>query len=484
MKKTYQWAFAAMVCSFGLAVASCNYVADNAVNNDSDPESQEQNEKTIWVLSDIHVMAPELLNGEYQAGDATKDPKMLLYSTEILDKLVGDALNAKPDMMLITGDLTEKGDQKSHKLVASKLGKLVSEGIKVVVIPGNHDINNPDGSTTPQQFAEQYKNLGFNMAYAKDEASLSYACEPFDGLVLLCIDTASGRIGDTTMKWLLDEADKAHENGKQVVVVQHHNVMEHYDGKSSLQKENVLVNYEEVADKMIRSGIHLVFSGHAHIPDIAQYRENLEAGVDSLVEVETGSLLTYPNGWRIIRVNGNFKKWDISTQYVKSIPSLADVNKVSYKLYEDALPDIMKNHIDAFYPVFDSYRYVLTDSNLPVEIFPTDIEEFRVWFMEGVGDQMCKAFLLHISGNEENNPESAKLRKEFQVAMENMVLKRLVEYNVDDETIEMLMLFVSSTYEVLFQPKVESLLTDTNQVDTNVSSSTDDLNVELNIGNK
>ena len=148
MKKTYQWAFAAMVCSFGLAVASCNYVADNAVNNDSDPESQEQNEKTIWVLSDIHVMTPELLNGEYQADDATKDPKMLLYSTEILDKLVGDALNAKPDMMLITGDLTEKGDQKSHKLVASKLGKLVSEGIKVVVIPGNHDINNPDGSTT------------------------------------------------------------------------------------------------------------------------------------------------------------------------------------------------------------------------------------------------------------------------------------------------------------------------------------------------
>ena len=483
MKKTYQWAFAAMVCSFGLAVASCNYVADNAVNNDSDPESQEQNEKTIWVLSDIHVMTPELLNGEYQADDATKDPKMLLYSTEILDKLVGDALNAKPDMMLITGDLTEKGDQKSHKLVASKLGKLVSEGIKVVVIPGNHDINNPDGSTTPQQFAEQYKNLGFNMAYAKDEASLSYACEPFDGLVLLCIDTASGSIGDTTMKWLLDETDKAHENGKQVVVVQHHNVMEHYDGKSSLQKENVLENYEEVADKMLRNGIHLVFSGHAHIPDIAQYRENLEAGVDSLVEVETGSLLTYPNGWRIIKVNGNFKKWDISTQYVKSIPSLADVNKVSYKLYEDALPDIMKNHIDAFYPVFDSYRYVLTDSNLPVEIFPTDIEEFRVWFMEGVGDQMCKAFLLHISGNEENNPESAKLRKEFQVAMENMVLKRLVEYNVDDETIEMLMLFVSSTYEVLFQPKVESLLTDTNQVDTNVSSSTDDLNVELNIGN-
>lgn len=471
---------AALVC--GVTMTSCTYVADNAVSHDDDADSQGQTERTIWVLSDIHVMAPELLNDQYQANDATKDPKLLLYCTEILDKLVDDALNAKPDMMLITGDLTERGDQKSHKLVANTLGKLVSEGIKVVVIPGNHDLDNANGSTSPQQFAELYKDLGFNMAYAKDKASLSYACEPFDGLVLLCIDTTTGSIGDTTMKWMLDETDKAHEKGKQVVVIQHHNVMEHYDGKSSLQKENVLKNYEEVADKMTKNGIHLVFSGHAHMLDIAQYREKLEAGIDSLVEVETGSLLTYPNGWRIIKVNGNFKKWNVSTQYIKSIPSIADVSKVSYQLYKDALPDIMKNHIDAFWPVFDSYRSVLTDSNLPEDILPTNIEDFRAWFMESMGEQMCKGFLLHIAGNENNNPEAAVLKTEFKEGMENMVHKRLVENNVDEENTNMLMLFVTATYEVLFKPKVESLLTDTNQVDTDLSSSTDDLNVELNIG--
>lgn len=471
---------AVLMC--GVTMTSCTFVADNAVNHNDNADSQEQTERTIWVLSDIHAMAPELLNSQYQADDATKDPKMLLYSTEILDKLVGDALSAKPDMMLITGDLTERGDQKSHELVANILGKLVSEGIKVVVIPGNHDVDNADGSTSPQQFAELYKDFGFNMAYAKDQASLSYACEPFDGLVLLCIDTATGSIGDSTMKWLLDETDKAHEKGKQVVVMQHHNVMEHYDGKSSLQKENVLKNYEEVADKMIKNGIHLVFSGHAHIPDIAQYRKALEAGVDSLVEVETGSLLTYPNGWRIIKVNGSFKKWDISTQYIKSIPSIADVSKVSYKLYKDALPDIMKNHIDAFWPVFDSYRHVLSESDLSEDILPTNIEDFRVWFMEGMGEQMCKGFLLHIAGNEEKNPEAEKLIAEFKDGMENMVRKRLVDNKVDEEKISVLMLFVSATHEVLFKPKVESLLTDTNQVDTELSSSTDDLNVVLNIG--
>jgi len=471
---------AALVC--GATMTSCVFVADNAANHNDETDSQDQTERTIWVLSDIHAMAPELLTDQYQADDGVKDPKMLLYSTEILDKLVSDALSAKPDMMLITGDLTELGDQKSHKLVANTLGQLVSEGIKVVVIPGNHDLDTADGATSPEQFAELYKDLGFNMAYAKDQASLSYACEPFDGLVLLCIDTTTGSIGDATMKWLLNETGKAHEKGKQVVVMQHHNVMEHYDGKSSLQKENVLTNYLEVADKMTKNGIHLVFSGHAHMPDIAQYREKLEAGVDSLVEVETGSLLTYPNGWRIIKVNGSFKKWNISTQYIKSIPSIADVRKVSYKLYQDALPDIMKNHIDAFWPVFDSYRYVLTDANLSPEILPTNIEDFRVWFMEGMGEQMCKGFLLHIAGNEEKNPEAAVLRTEFKDAMENMIRKRLDDNNVDEETTNILMLFVSATYEVLFKPKVESLLTDTNQVDTELSSSTDDLNVVLNIG--
>lgn len=139
---------AALVC--GVAVTSCTFVADNAVNNNDD-DAQGQTERTIWVLSDIHAMAPDLLNDQYQADDATKDPKLMLYSTEIHDKLVGDALSAKPDMMLITGDLTELGDQKSHELVANTLGQLVSEGIKVVVIPGNHDVDNADGSTTPQK---------------------------------------------------------------------------------------------------------------------------------------------------------------------------------------------------------------------------------------------------------------------------------------------------------------------------------------------
>lgn len=46
---------------------------------------------------------------------------------------------AKPDLVLITGDLTKDGEQLSHQYVISKLDELRDLGIKTLVIPGNHD---------------------------------------------------------------------------------------------------------------------------------------------------------------------------------------------------------------------------------------------------------------------------------------------------------------------------------------------------------
>ena len=100
----------------------------------------------IAVISDLHVMAPELLVKEGDAFEAylNRDRKMLRESTEILDTLASDILDLKPDLVLVTGDLTKDGERASHQIVASQLQRLVDAGIQVLVVPGNHDINNPD----------------------------------------------------------------------------------------------------------------------------------------------------------------------------------------------------------------------------------------------------------------------------------------------------------------------------------------------------
>ena len=156
-----QWVIVVILIWSTTAFTSCNHVSNNNVGYGDDSNCSENNEKNIWVLSDIHVMAPELFHGTDKAEGVSQSSKPLPYSAEILDWVVDSALSANPNLVLITGDLTEYGDMMSHKQVVRKLSQLRSAGIKVAVIPGNHDIDNTADSTSSQQFAELYKDLGY-----------------------------------------------------------------------------------------------------------------------------------------------------------------------------------------------------------------------------------------------------------------------------------------------------------------------------------
>ena len=307
--------------------------------------------KTIFLISDIHVMSPKLLEREGSAYDSylNFDPKLLEYSGEVLESLVDEAIKRKPDLVIIPGDLTKDGELVSHQLVVSILTRLRTAGIPVILVPGNHDIDNPEGyyfngdekrsaeRTSPEQFKQLYADFGYNQAYATDPASLSFVCEPLEGLVLLCLDTnmyennlfkekgaekdynqTAGRIRPATLTWALDEADKARAKGKQVVLVEHHNIVQHHDAQGSIQSEYIIEDYKSISEKMGRHGVHLAFTGHTHLQDIAAYHyyDALKVKNDSIVDVSTGSTISYPNPWRTIRVSNDFTRWEIATEYI------------------------------------------------------------------------------------------------------------------------------------------------------------------------
>ena len=286
-------------------------------------------------MSDIHVMAPQLLEKRGTAFDnyLSQDPKLLEYSGDELEYLVAETLKRNPDLVIIPGDLTKDGELVSHQLVVSILSRLRNAGIPVIVVPRNHDIDNPEGyyfngdntrpaeRTSPEQFKTLYADFGYNQAYAKDPASLSFVCEPLEGLVLLCIDTnkyeenlyldkgdakdynqTSGRIRPATLTWMLGEADKARASKKQVVLVQHHNIVQHYDAQTTMQGAYIVDDYVNVSKQLMDHGVHMAFTGHTHLQDIAQYRTITNtAQPDSLVDVATGSVISYPNPWRTFK---------------------------------------------------------------------------------------------------------------------------------------------------------------------------------------
>ena len=492
-------------------------VNDNP-NNGDNPSGKDPNFKSIIVLSDIHVMAPQLLENRGTAYEKylSQDPKLLEYSGEVLEYLVEETVKRNPDLVIIPGDLTKDGELLSHQLVVNILGKLRSAGIPVIVVPGNHDIDNPEGyyfngdntrpaeRTSPDQFKSLYADFGYNQAYAKDPASLSFVCEPLQGLVLLCIDTnkyeenkyidkgdakdynqTSGRIRPATLTWLLAEADKARNLGKQVVLVQHHNIVQHYDAQGTAQSDYIIADYENVSKLMMKHGIHMAFTGHTHLQDIAQYRTIAEnAQLDSLIDVATGSIISYPNPWRTIKVNNEFTEWQINTEYVTSIPSLSDVKSTCYKRLSDNIKGGLGWHIKDAWNSIDKYRDALNALGLTMFFIPETPEELTEILTKYLGDQMSKMYMILNEGNEWMNPEAAGLEEQLKSNMEKMLRDRAKTLGIVDTQTDLLITTFDFMYRKRFEPGLKSMLTDVNQFnnpDKRLESRTDDLNAVLRL---
>ena len=518
MKKITNLLFLALL-ALSMGLISCDEQLDNAITPSETPSEKDPNFKSIIVMSDIHVMAPQLLEkrGTAYNNYLSQDPKLLEYSGEVLEYLVGETLQRNPDLVIIPGDLTKDGELVSHQLVVRILGRLRSAGIPVIVVPGNHDIDNPEGyyfngdatrpaeRTSPEQFKTLYADFGYNQAYSKDPASLSFVCEPLEGLVLLCIDTnkyennlyldkgdaknynqTAGRIRPATLTWMLAEADKARALGKQVVLVQHHNVVLHHDAQATLQSDYIVEDYVNVGKQLMKHGIHMAFTGHTHLQDIAQYRAIADnAQPDSLVDVATGSIISYPNPWRTIKVNNDFTEWQINTEYVTAIPSLNDVKSTCYERLYDNIKGGLGWHIKDAWNNMASYRSFLIVMGLPYNFIPEEPEELTEILAKYLGDQMSKIYMIHNEGNEWKNPKAVGLEDQLKSNMEKMLRDRAATVGVDGKLTESLITFINTLYSMRIEPGLKSMLNDVNQfndTDKRLESRTDDLNAVLRLG--
>ena len=80
-------------------------------------KNENRNIVKIAIISDLHVMAPELLVNDGVAFEEylIKDRKMLRESAEILTSIVDSILVVEPHIVLVTGDLTKDGDLLNSK---------------------------------------------------------------------------------------------------------------------------------------------------------------------------------------------------------------------------------------------------------------------------------------------------------------------------------------------------------------------------------
>ncbi len=290
----------------------------------------------VVVLSDPHVMAPGLLVNEGTAWTTylNGQRKMVDYSKLLFDDMITRIKeNIKPELVLITGDLTKDGEQVSHEYVTSKLDELRAIGIKTLVIPGNHDRGSNsdavyyDGESTTaatvatnEWFATQYANYGYGVSSEREGTTLTYACEPITGLVVIGIDSGTdGNVSETTLDWVVEKATAARASGKKVIAMMHHPLMPHFAGVDNFVSTAVVGNYKIVRNTLADAGIRVVFTGHFHTSDIAK-DWNADKSRE-IYDVNTGSLISYPCDYREVTMSADLSEMSIMTGHSTAIAS-------------------------------------------------------------------------------------------------------------------------------------------------------------------
>ena len=286
----------------------------------------------IAVMSDLHYLSPDMIADTADFEHAlNSDRKLLKESSAILYEKFEQVRADKPDILLVSGDLTKDGEQECHAALAKQLQQLQQDipGLKIYVINGNHDIRNynaknfntPDGKAVPatRTHPEDFKRIydfvysdptviaTFTPAAGNEAGSLSYVARPVEGLTIIAMDTCryskentsngtdehetSGAISADLEKWVIEQTAAAKARGDLVIGLEHHGLVPHFDVEPTILPMYLVNGYERIAQEYADAGMSAVFTGHMHAVDIAAM--TTKAG-NTFYDIETGSALTYP----------------------------------------------------------------------------------------------------------------------------------------------------------------------------------------------
>lgn len=275
---------------------------------------------SIVVVTDLHFLDASLfdLGSAFIKYSSAGDGRNLRYNNEIVDAFVSRMIETKPDILIVSGDLTNNGEKVSHDKLAEKFKLIEACGTRIYVIPGNHDIMNAwarefNGdkqikidSIAWTDFSRIYQDFGYDEALLRDKTSLSYVATPSEDLWLLMLDTnhyskgdrvwqpySNGSLQTQTMEWIKTVAELAKSQGVRILTVMHHNLVSHND----LFTGYTLDNSYDVKTLFHELDLNLVLSGHLHVQDIRVDPFSEEP----LTDIVTQALPMYPFQYGTLR---------------------------------------------------------------------------------------------------------------------------------------------------------------------------------------
>jgi putative phosphoesterase len=178
------------------------------------------------------------------------------YHIPSLAKRVVDELNELgPDLIVITGDLTDMGFRQEFRQAHRLIEALACEHITVLL--GNHDARNVGDEHFQDLFGTRSKDISAR------------------GVRILGLDSSepdldSGRIGRERYTWLEERFSEDAEEFR-VVAMHHHLVPVPGTGR----ERNIVHDAGDLLQVLAVNGVDLVLCGHKHVPNVWRLEDML-----------------------------------------------------------------------------------------------------------------------------------------------------------------------------------------------------------------
>jgi len=209
---------------------------DTSIGGDGN-ESGSRNERASFVLahiSDLHAGSP-------------------YFVPNLMDRAVVELNELAPDVIAVTGDLTNEGFKQEYQVAKEYLDRLECE--RVLVIPGNHDS----------------RNVGY--IHFEEMIGPRSCVLHTDGISIVGVDSTEpdlnyGTIGRSKYPWLEEQFSVP---ARFRIFMLHHHLL---PIPGTGRERNMVYDAGDTLEVLQRCNVNLVLSGHKHVPH-AWHFENM-----------------------------------------------------------------------------------------------------------------------------------------------------------------------------------------------------------------
>jgi 3',5'-cyclic-AMP phosphodiesterase len=168
------------------------------------------------------------------------------FIPELLDRTIIEINRSEPEVVVVSGDLTDAGYRQEFEIAAGYLERIECEN--VMIIPGNHDARNVGFVHFEHLFGERASIIDL------------------DDVILVGVDSSEpdlndGQVGREHYAFIREGFADAGEKLK-IFVIHHHLISLPGTGR----ERNIIFDAGDVLELLDEVGVDLVLSGHKHVP--------------------------------------------------------------------------------------------------------------------------------------------------------------------------------------------------------------------------